>query len=161
MLVPKWPPRWRQKVIEFWLRWNCDICYPSHAKSMFSLSRTPPKMVQNLFKKRLCNQTPTILNFQPQGASGWQHEPKGLPKGVPSGEAGSTKNPKKQFQKGAKVRSRTDSSKRTEFFSKLMPKSSFNWPKSSEKRSRETSWMKQTRGSNKHNWWLGDGAKGQ
>ena len=33
--------------------------------------------MQNLFKKKLCNQTPPkILNFQPQGASGWQHEPK-------------------------------------------------------------------------------------
>ena len=123
MLAPKWPPKWRQKVIEFWLRWNCDLCYPSQAKSTFSLSRTPPKMMQNHFNKRtLQPDPPKFLNFQPQGASGWQHEPKGLPKGVPSREAGSTKNPKKQFQKGAKVRSRTDSSKRTEFFSKWMPK---------------------------------------
>ena len=82
MLAPKWPPKWRQKVIEFWLRWNCHFCYPSHAKSTFSLSRTPPKMMQNLYRKRLCNQTPPkIFNFQPQGASGWQHESKRLPKG--------------------------------------------------------------------------------
>ena len=65
---------------------------------------------------------PKILNFQPQGASGWQHEPKMLPKGFLLRGAGSTKNPKKQFQKGSKVRSRTDSSKRTEFFCKWVPK---------------------------------------
>ena len=45
-------------MIEFWLRWNCDFCYPSHAKSLFSLPRNPPKRRQNLFKKILCNQTP-------------------------------------------------------------------------------------------------------
>ena len=58
ILVPKWPPKFGQKVIEFWLRWNCDFCYPSHAKSLFSLPRNPPKRRQNLFKKILCNQTP-------------------------------------------------------------------------------------------------------
>ena len=80
--LQNYPSKWRQKVIEFWLRWNCDFCYPSHAKSLFSLSRTPPKMIQNRLKKRFCTQTPLkILNFQPQGASGWQHEPKRLPKG--------------------------------------------------------------------------------
>ena len=84
------------KGIEFWLRWNCDFCYPSHAKSKFSLPKTPPKMIQKLFKKRLCNQTlPKILNFQPQSASGWQHEPKRLPKGFLLG--GSAAAQKRQF----------------------------------------------------------------
>ena len=57
------------------------MCYPSDAKSTFSLSRTPPKIMQNLFKKNSATRPPKILNFQPQGASGWQHEPKRLPKG--------------------------------------------------------------------------------
>ena len=48
---------------------------------MFSLPKTPPKMMQNLLKKTLQPDPPKILNFQPQGASGWQHEPKRLPKG--------------------------------------------------------------------------------
>ena len=34
---------------------------------MFSLSRTPPKMVQNLFKKKLCNQTPQNPYFSTSG----------------------------------------------------------------------------------------------
>ena len=38
--------------------------------------------MQNLFnKKNLKPDPPKILIFQPQGASGWQHEPKRLPKG--------------------------------------------------------------------------------
>ena len=49
-------------------------------------------MMQNLFKKKLCNQTPlNILNFQPQGASGWQHGPKRLPKGFLLGGPGAPK----------------------------------------------------------------------
>ena len=44
ILAPKWPPKLNQKVIEFWLQWNCDFCYPSHAKSRFSLPKTPPKI---------------------------------------------------------------------------------------------------------------------
>ena len=36
---------------------------------------------KSLQKKTLQPDPPKILNFQPQGASGWQHEPKRLPKG--------------------------------------------------------------------------------
>ena len=86
------PLKLRQKVIEFRLRWNCDLCYPSQAKSTFSLSRTPPKMMQNLFNKRtLQPDPPKFLNFQPQGASGWQHEPKRPPKGFLLGGPGAPK----------------------------------------------------------------------
>ena len=50
---------------------------------MFSLPRTLPKLTQNLFKqnKNSATRPPEILNFQSQGASEWQHEPKRLPKG--------------------------------------------------------------------------------
>ena len=103
ILAPKLPPKWSQKVIEFWLQWNCDFCYPSHAKSRFSLPKTPPKMMQNLFKKRLCNQTPPkIFNFQPQGASGWQHEPKRLPKGLLLGRPGAPKIQKSSSKRDPK-----------------------------------------------------------
>ena len=117
------PSKWKQKVIEFWLRWNCDFCYPSHAKSTFSLSRTPPKMVQNLFKKKLCNQTPpksSIFNLRAPLDGNMNR--KGFQKGFLLGRPGAQKIQKKQFHKGAEVRSRTDSSKRTEFFSKWVPK---------------------------------------
>jgi len=67
ILAPKWPPKWNRKVIEFWLRWNCDFCYPSHAKSTFSLSRTPPKMVQNLCKKNSATRPPQNLEFSTSG----------------------------------------------------------------------------------------------
>ena len=92
ILVPKWPPKWSQKVIEFWLRWNCDFCYPSHAKSLFSLPRNPPKRRPNLFKKILCNQTlPKSLVFRtgrPWMASwtekGSKRDPKIEPPGRPT-----------------------------------------------------------------------------
>ena len=44
-------------------------------------------------------------------------------KGFQKGSFWGGREHQKQFQKGPKVRSRTDSSKRTEFFSKWMPKS--------------------------------------
>ena len=49
-------------------------------------------MMQNLFNKRtLQPDPPKFLNFQPQGASGWQHEPKRLPKGFLLGGPGAPK----------------------------------------------------------------------
>jgi len=67
ILAPKWLQKWKPKVIEFWLRWNCNFCYPSHAKSTFSLSRTPPKMVQNLCKKNSATRPPQNLEFSTSG----------------------------------------------------------------------------------------------
>ena len=52
---------------ENWLRWNCDFCYPSHAKSTFSLSRTPPKMTQNRIKKKSATRPPKNPQFSTSG----------------------------------------------------------------------------------------------
>ena len=43
---------------------------------------------KSLQKKTLQPDPPKILNFQPQGASRWQHEPKSLPKGFLLGGPG-------------------------------------------------------------------------
>ena len=43
---------------------------------------------KSLQKNTLQPDPPKILNFQPQGASGWQHEPKSLPKGFLLGGPG-------------------------------------------------------------------------
>ena len=97
------PSKWRQKVIEFWLRWNCDFCYPSHAKSTFSLSRTPPKMVQNLFKKTLCNQTPPkswIFNLRAPLDGNMNR--KGFQKGFLLGRPGAPKIQKSSSKRGPK-----------------------------------------------------------
>ena len=122
------PSKWRQKVIEFWLRWNCDFCYPSHAKSTFSLSRTLPKMVQNLFKKRLCNQTlpkSSIFNLRApldgnmnrkgfQRGSFWggrehQKSQKTVPKGIQSAvENRLLKTDRVFLQMGAKMYSQSN-----------------------------------------------------
>ena len=104
ILTPKWPPKWRQKVIEFRLRWNCDFCYNSHAKSLFHCPGPLQKWCKISLrlkqKKKLCNHNPQqIFNFQLQGASGWQHEPKRLPKGFLLRGAGSTKNNSKRDPK--------------------------------------------------------------
>ena len=45
---------------------------------------------KTLQKKTLQQDPPKILNFQPQGASGWQHEPKRLPKGFLLGGPGAS-----------------------------------------------------------------------
>ena len=152
-------------MIEFWLRWNCNFCYPSHAKSTFSLSRPPPNMVQNLFKKTLCNRTPqksSICNlrapldgnmnrkgFQKSSFWGGQEHQK-VEKTVPKGIQSAVEN---QLPKTGRVF--------LEMGAKMYSQSNIIWPKSSRKRSLEMSWMKQTRGSNKHILWLGDGAKSQ
>ena len=68
---------------------NCNFCYPPCEINVFAVQDPSRNDTKNLFKKRLCNQTPLkILNFQPQGASGWQHEPKRLPKGFLPGWPG-------------------------------------------------------------------------
>ena len=50
-------------------------------------------------KRDSATRPPKIFNFQPHGASGWQHEPKRLPKGFLLGGAGSTKNSSKRDPK--------------------------------------------------------------
>ena len=83
-------------IVEFWLRWNYDFCYLSHAKPLFSLPRTLPKIMQNLFKKRLCNQTPQNPKFSTSGRLWMATWAEKASKRVPSGGAGSTKNSSKR-----------------------------------------------------------------
>ena len=103
ILAPKCSPEWRQKVVEFWLRRNCDFCYPSHAKSTFSLSRTPPKMVQNRLKKGLCNQTPQkSLIFNLRAPLDGNMNRKGFQKGFLLGRPGAPKIQKSSSKRGPK-----------------------------------------------------------
>ena len=150
-------------IVEFWLRWNYDFCYPSHARSLLLLPRTPPKITQNLFKqkKTLQPDPPKILNFQPQGASGWQHEPKRLPKGFLLGGSGSPRNNFKRDRNcGRDPTPQNGPSFSPNGCQNELPKR-FKLAQILSKEVFETSWQKQTRGSNKYKWWLGDGAKSQ
>ena len=60
--------------LQFLLPLPCEI-------NVFTAQDPSKNDTNSLQKKTLQPDPPKILNFQPQGASGWQHEPKRLPKG--------------------------------------------------------------------------------
>ena len=106
---------------------NLENRAPVQAPALFSLSHPCPKRCPKGSQKRsqgtlksTKNSNKTVFNKKPQIDTDslscfWS----------PQKRTWSPRHPKrhqKQFQKGPKVRSRTDSSKRTEFFSKWMPK---------------------------------------
>ena len=64
--------------------------------NVFTVQDPSKNNTKSLQKKSLQPDPPKILNFQPQGASGWQHEPKRLPKGFLLGR-GAGNAPKTSF----------------------------------------------------------------
>ena len=126
------------------------------------LPRTPSKMTQNLFKKRLCNQTPpksSIFNLRAPLDGNIRR--KGFQKGPFWGGPGAPKTAFKGTQSAVENRLLKADRVFLQIDAKMSSQSDLNWPKSFQKRSLETSWMKETGRSNKHILWLGDGAKSQ
>ena len=117
--------------------------------NVFTVQDPSKNYAKSLQKKTLQPDPPKILNFQPQGASGWQHEPKRLPKGFLLGGPGTPKTVPKGTQSAVENRLLKTDRVFLQMDAKMDSQSNLNWPKASQKRSLETSWMKQTRGSYK------------
>ena len=113
----------------FLLPLQCEI-------NVFTAQDPSKNVIKSLQKKKLCNQTPPeILNFQPQGASGWQHEPKRLPKGFLLGGPGAPKTVPKGTQSAVENRLLKTDRVFLQMDAKMNSRSHLSWPKSSQKRS--------------------------
>ena len=114
--------------LSFLLPLPCEI-------NVFTVQDPSKNNIKSLQKKTLQPDPPKILNFQPQGASGWQHEPKRLPKGFLLGGPGAPKTVPKGTQSAVENRLLKTDRVFLQMDAKMNSQSGLSWPKSSQKRS--------------------------
>ena len=104
--------------------------------NVFAAQDPPRNYPKSFQQKRSLQPYPSqILNFQIQGASGWQHEPKRLPKGFLLGGPGALKTFPKGTQSAVENRLLKTDRVFLQIDAKMNSQSHLSWPKSSQKRS--------------------------